>query len=322
MKAKRILITGPLGHIGSKFIHNIKPGDFEEVILVDNLSTQRYCSLFNLPKGVPFHFIEADILEEDFKSLCKGIDVVLHLAAITDATNSFRNSGQVERMNYGGTEKVARACAESNCRLIFISTTSVYGTQGELVDENCDEEGLKPQSPYAESKLKAEKLLHRMGESDELKYIICRFGTIFGTSIGMRFHTAINKFCWQACLGQPISVWKTALNQKRPYLDLTDATRALNFIVETDRFDKQVYNVLTTNATVGEIVETIQRYVPDTRIEYVDSRVMNQLSYEVSCRKFRALGFEFKGDLKYMIKETIGLISGVRQIKSTLHAAS
>ena len=68
MKRKRILITGPLGHIGSKFIHNIKPGDFEEVRLVDNLSTQRYCSLFKLPKGVPFHFIEADILEKDDKT--------------------------------------------------------------------------------------------------------------------------------------------------------------------------------------------------------------------------------------------------------------
>ncbi|MDP2754626.1 MAG: NAD-dependent epimerase/dehydratase family protein, partial [Nitrospirota bacterium] len=144
MKTKRILITGPLGHIGSKFIHNIKPGDFEEVILIDNLSTQRYCSLFKLPQGVPFHFIEADILEEDIESLCKGVDVVLHLAAITDAANSFENAGQVERMNYGGTEKVAKACAANNCRLIFISTTSVYGTQCELVDENCGAEDLKP----------------------------------------------------------------------------------------------------------------------------------------------------------------------------------
>ena len=38
----------------------------------------------------------------------------------------------------------------------------------------------------------------------------------------MRFHTAVNKFCWQATMGQPISVWTTAYDQKRPYLDIED----------------------------------------------------------------------------------------------------
>ena len=42
--ANKILITGPLGHIGSKLIHNLKPGDYEEVVMIDNLSTQRYSS--------------------------------------------------------------------------------------------------------------------------------------------------------------------------------------------------------------------------------------------------------------------------------------
>jgi nucleoside-diphosphate-sugar epimerase len=129
----------------------------------------------------------------------------------------------------------------------------------------------------------------------------------------MRFHTAINKFCWQACVGQPISVWRTALNQKRPYLDLADAIRAIDFIVKTDRFDNQVYNVLTANATVGEIVNTIRTHVTDTRIEYVDARVMNQLSYEVSFEKFKALGFEYKGSLVQGIQETIELIRGIHQ---------
>ena len=59
----KILITGSLGHIGSKFIHNLKPGDYEEIVLVDNLSTQRYSSLFNLPKGIHYSFYEEDILK-------------------------------------------------------------------------------------------------------------------------------------------------------------------------------------------------------------------------------------------------------------------
>jgi nucleoside-diphosphate-sugar epimerase len=309
----KLAITGALGHIGSRFIHSLRPGDYTRVALLDDLSTQRYCSLFNLPPDVPFRFAEVDICTANLVSLFQGVDVVVHLAAITDATSSFDCADRVEHVNFEGAERVARACVATGSRMIFFSTTSVYGTQEMVVDEQCAGEDLKPQSPYATSKLKAERMLQGLGQAEGLRFIICRFGTIFGTSIGMRFHTAINKFCWQACMGQPLSVWRTALHQKRPYLDLKDAVRALDFIIKTDRFDKQVYNVLTTNATVGEIVEAIRRHVPDTRIEYVDSRIMNQLSYEVSCDKFKSLGFEFQGSLTQGVHESIQLIRGMRQ---------
>src|SRR5262249_26187207 len=158
------------------------------------------------------------------------------------------------------------------------STTSVYGTQSELVDEGCLEAELKPQSPYAESKLAAERLLRSLGEREGLRFISCRLGTIFGVSPGMRFHTAINKFCWQAVMRQPLTVWKTAIDQRRPYLELADAVRAIHFIVDREIFDGGTYNVITTNCTVREIVDRIKEHVSDLAIEYVDSAIMNQLS--------------------------------------------
>lgn len=309
----RLLITGALGHIGSRFIHAIRPGDYQEVVLLDNLSTQRYCTLFNLPEGVPFRFVEADVCSADLETLSKGIDVVVHLAAVTDAASSFEIADLVERVNIGGTEQVARACVANGCKLVFYSTTSVYGTQEKLVGENCSSEELRPQSPYAASKLRAEQLLQEMGSTDDLKFVICRFGTIFGTSIGMRFHTTVNKFCWQACLGQPLTVWRTALNQKRPYLDLGDAVRALDFILKADRFDNAVYNVLTENATVGHVVDLIRAHVPDVRVETVEAQIMNQLSYEVLRDKFKSLGFQFTGSLEAGIGQTIALLRGMRQ---------
>lgn len=116
--------------------------------------------------------------------------------------------------------------------MLFLSTTSVYGTQREVVDEMCSVEELKPQSPYAASKLQAEQLLKSMGEESGLQFVTVRFGTVFGKSVGMRFHTAINKFCWQASTARPITVWRTAMHQKRPYLHVSDAVRALHFILE------------------------------------------------------------------------------------------
>ncbi len=308
----RIVITGALGHIGSRLIQEL-PCFFPEVdlCLVDNLSTQRYCSLFNLPANGRYHFLEADVLTADLAQIFDGAEVVIHLAAITNATKSFENKEQVDLVNYTGTEKVARACLQAGSALIFISTTSVYGTQTGPVDESCPITSLRPQSPYAESKLKAEELLERLGQVAGLRFVICRFGTVFGASVGMRFHTAINKFCWQAVTRQPITVWRDALHQERPYLDLSDAVGALIFILHRKLCDRRVYNILTLNTSVSHIVETVSAYVPDVSVEYVDSPVMNQLSYRVMCNRFKGLGFEFKGDLKRGIGDTIQLFKAL-----------
>lgn len=312
----RILITGALGHIGSRFIHEIKPHEFTEVVLMDNMFTQRFPSLFNLPKEVNYQFIEEDVLTGNMVEYLKGIDVVIHLAAITNAEGSFDIQEKVEEVNYEGTRRIAEACMITGSKLIFLSTTSVYGTQETIVDENCPESDLQPQSPYAKSKLKAEKMLKALAEKSDLKYIICRFGTIFGTSIGMRFHTAVNKFIWQACLGKPITIWRTALHQKRPYLSLVDAVESLRFIIKHDLFDNQVYNILTINAPVSEIADVIRSFVPDLQVSYVDSRIMNQLSYTVASEKFTSLGFTFKGNLQKEILETVSLLKKVRSTDS------
>lgn len=305
----RIVITGALGHIGSRFVRDL-PSAFSaaEIVMLDDLSTQRYCSLFNLPTNGTYTFLEGNVLTADLPSIFAEADVVVHLAAITDAASSFAMKDRVELVNLEGTEKVARACVKAGCALIFPSTTSVYGTQAEIVDEDCSIDELKPQSPYANSKLKAERLLQKLGESDGLRFVICRFGTIFGVSPGMRFHTAINKFCWQAVMKQPITVWRTALNQNRPYLDLGDAVAAMNFIAAKELYDGGIYNVVTTNTSVGRIIEVIASHVPDVTFEYVDTEIMNQLSYHVTNERFTRLGFNFRGNLERGIAETINLL--------------
>ncbi len=288
-------------------------GAYDEVVLLDNLSTQRYPVLFQLRRDVPFRFHQHDILTADLDHHFTGADVVIHLAAITDAESSVTNRDQVELTNFKGTERVARACAAAGAKMVFLSTTSVYGISHGEVDEDCPRELLRPQSPYAETKLKAEVLLREMGLREELRSVTFRFGTIFGVSTGMRFHTAVNKFVWQACTGQPLTVWTAALNQKRPYLDLSDAVAALQFAMKSDLFDGRIYNVVTANATVGDIVGIIRSHVPDLSVEYVDSRIMNQLSYTVSARRIEGLGFRFKGSLEKGISDTIQLLGGVRR---------
>jgi len=305
----KIVVTGAIGHIGSYVIRDLAvqfPG--AEIVIIDNMMTQRFPSLFNLPALGKYHFIEGDVTSMDLRVVLQGAHVVIHLAAITDAAGSFDKAEQVEANNYQSTVKVADVCVEMGVRLIALSSTSVYGTQNEVVAEDCSPEELKPQSPYAITKLKEEELVSKLSKEKGLKAISCRFGTIFGASPGMRFHTAVNKFCWQAAMGQPITVWSTAYDQKRPYLDLFDASRAIAFIINKDLFDGRIYNVLTHNATVRQVVDMIREFVPNLEVSFVDSKIMNQLSYEVSCDRFISEGFNFAGDLRRGIGETINLL--------------
>jgi UDP-glucose 4-epimerase len=314
----RVVVTGALGHIGSRLIRDLAvawPGI--EVVMVDNLATERYASLYNLPEACRYEFVEGDVLTVDLIGLFAGADVVVHLAALTNGARTDLHA-RMERVNVAGTERVARACAALGVGLLFPSTTSVYGVPHGVVSEECPEEDLQPQSPYAGWKLQSEELLRTLGRQEGLRFVIFRMGTIFGPSVGMRFHTAVNQFCWRAVSGQPIEVWQTASHQFRPYLDLSDAVRAMIFMMRRRQFDARVYNVLTLNATVAHVVEVLSAIIPELQVSYVDSPLMNRLSYCVDNRRFSQLGFEFSGSLERGIGDTVAMLTG-RRVGSASH---
>lgn len=304
------MVTGALGHIGSRLIRELAtacPG--ATIVMIDNLATERYASLYDLPPTGHYEFIEADILTADLPALFAGAEAVIHLAAIT---NPAAPREVMEQVNVTGTEAVARACLASGSALLFPSTTSVYGVPEGIVAEDCAPAALRPQSPYAEWKLQAEECLRALGQREGLRFVIFRMGTIFGPSVGMRFHTAVNQFCWRAVARQPIEVWRTASHQYRPYLDLADAVRAMRFVVRRPQFDGRVYNVLTLNATVQQVVDALSSYVPDVSVTYVDSPLMNRLSYYVDNGRFCELGFEFTGSLARGIGDTVAMLTAAR----------
>ena len=102
----KIVVTGALGHIGSRLIREL-PVAFTEaqIVMIDNMSAQRYCSLFNLPTVGNYFFVEGDVLEYDLEKLTDGADVAVHLAAITDAAGSFEIREKVEYENFTASQR-------------------------------------------------------------------------------------------------------------------------------------------------------------------------------------------------------------------------
>ena len=304
----RLVVTGALGHIGSRLIRELAvlwPG--AEVVMLDNLATERYASLYNLPDACRYQFVQGDVLTEDLERLFAGADAVVHLAALTNWARQDLHE-RMEHVNVRGTERVARACASLGIGLLFPSTTSVYGVPHGVVSEDGSPEDVRPQTPYAEWKLQSEDLLRSLADHAGLPLLIFRMGSIFGPSVGMRFHTAVNQFCWRAVAGHPIEVWTTASHQFRPYLDVTDAVRAIIFMLKRGQFDGRVYNVLTLNATVTHVVEVLATFIPELRIRYVDSPLMNNLSYCVENARLSRLGFELRGSLERGIGDTVAML--------------
>ena len=77
----KIIVTGAIGHIGSYIIRDL--GVFfpdANIVMIDNMMTQRFPSLFNLPHQVNYQFIEGDVSQMNLGALFNGADVVIHLA--------------------------------------------------------------------------------------------------------------------------------------------------------------------------------------------------------------------------------------------------
>ena len=146
-------------------------------------------------------------------------------------------------------------------------------------------------------------------ESKNLKYVTFRLGTIAGVSKGIRFHTAVNKFCFNAALNQKIEVYKTALHQYRPYLSVRDAFKVFKFCIEKNFFKNDIFNAVSGNFTVNQILSKIKKRNKFIKVKLVSSQIMNQLSYHVADKKIRNYGLRLNADLQKDIDDTLKLFS-------------
>jgi len=305
----KILITGGLGHIGSYVLENINKIKFvKKIYIIDNLATNRYCSLFNLPKtNKKIYFYQNDLSFNGALKNFKKVDIVLNLASLTDAEGSLKIKKKIYRNNLGIFKNIINYCKKNSSKLIHISSTSVYGEQKGLVNESCKK--LRPKSPYAEVKVIEENILKR--NKNKIKFISYRFGTISGISKGMRFHTAINKFCLYAFLRKPLPIWKSMMNKPRPYLSLRDAFKVIKFTIENNFFGNETFNILSENLTLKKIISYFKKNNKKIKIKYETSKLINQYSYKVSNEKFTKKALLLKSNISHDVNSTLKIFRNI-----------
>ena len=229
------------------------------------------------------------------------VDSVVHLAATADSSAT---KSDVTENNLRNTQHVTEFCSRTGSYMVFPSSTSVYSSSESVVDEQTEE--LEPSGAYAQCKIIEERVIAANCATDS--FTIFRLGTIYGISPGMRFHTAVNRFCWQAIHRQPVHVWQTAYDQVRPYLGVQDAVGAIAQVVTKQRAATGTINLVSCNVTVRQVLSTIEEFVGETSVSFVDSYVMNSLSFSASTRKAEALGFTFDDSLTPAVGEILRLL--------------
>lgn len=298
-----VLVTGGVGYLGSGLIRQLPDHPAfasEEIRIFDNFRQSRFHSLWDLPSYGDYDFIEGDIRDQDtVERAVEGVDTVIHLAAITNAPETFDIPEKTWDVNYDGALNVYDAAKEAGAsQFVNVSTCSVYGTTTEEIreDHDCD-----PESPYGEAKLEAEQEMLDRYEG-EMGLTALRLGTVYGWTTGMRFDTVVDKFAYLAATGQPLTVYEGAEEQQRPYLHVKDAIRSMLF-ASTELGDGGAYNVVSENARLQDVIDAIERHFPNVDIGYTEAEQLNQLSYIVSDEKIAEHGFESCYNLDQGVEE-------------------
>jgi nucleoside-diphosphate-sugar epimerase len=305
-----IIITGACGHIGSFFVENIdKIKKIKKIILIDNLISNKTNSLFKIKTNKKISFYNLDVGIKNNLNQFKNIDIIFHFASMTNAAGSFKVKKQMFKNNLDCFHSVVNFCELNKTKLVHISSTSVYGKHAKIFDENCEKKFLKPQSPYAKIKLIEENILKKKN----ISYKTFRFGTIAGVSKGMRFHSSVNSFCFSAAINVEIKVYKTALNQYRPYLSLNDAFKLFKFCIEKKFFKNDIFNVVSGNFTVKQIIKKIKKNKKNIKIKLTSSPIMNQLSYHTDKKKLTKEGLALNSNLDKEIEKTLKLFSNINK---------
>ena len=281
-----IIITGGNGYLGRAIIQDMLVED--KILVVDNKRENIYRWFRDRLNNVHYSLYDTQISNFAYirDERLQETDIVIHLAAIVDATKSKEQEDEIKEVNYTDTIEFFRRCAKNKVRVIIPSSTSVYGTSDHEIVFEDDPSVINPQSTYAEYKYKMEQAIT---EIDDLDYVMFRFGTVCGVSRGIRFQTAVNKFCKNAFYNEPLTVWKGHRDIVRPYLALYDLRKTIKYTIRNwEQLSRQTFNILSANLSVNDILDIIKNHIRYIKVNEVNSPILNHFSYKVSNQKWTA----------------------------------
>lgn len=304
----KVLITGGAGYIGTELVaHLVANPEVEKVIIYDNLSRLNY-NLFlglRLRNHAKLSFTKGELLDSRaLRKVLRDIDVVYHLAA--KVTTPFANTDAhvYEQINHWGTAELVYAIEESNVnRVIFTSSTGVYGSSVEAVDELAIPE---PQSLYATSKLRGEEHIRRL--SNKISTYIMRCGNVYGYNKSMRFDAVINRFVFEANFSKMVTIQGDG-KQSRAFIHVELVAKALANLIRSD-LPSGTYNLVDRNIKIIDLLDVLKELIPGLEFIFINQHLrLHELHVKPNSMVNEVLGISRSRPLKDELEEFIAKFS-------------
>lgn len=237
----RFVVTGGAGFVGSHLVKLlVKNG--HKITVIDNLHTGKKENLDEVKDKI--EFLNIDIQDYDsMEKNMKDIDGVFHQAALTVVQDSFTRPEEYFDVNVHGTENIFKLANENKFKVVYASSSSVYGHKLETpITEDAER---SPINPYGKTKLEAEHLAEKYSKLNT-EIIGLRYFNIFGKGQTLDYAGVITKFLDRINEGKaPIVFGKGS--QIRDFIHVSDVAKA-NLIAMNSNCSNLIVNIATGNA--------------------------------------------------------------------------
>ena len=247
----RYLITGGAGFIGSHIAESLIEKD-NEILILDNLVTGKKKNLELIKDKIDF--VEGSILDLDLlNELTNGVNGVFHQAALASVQDSFSKPDEYYNVNVNGTENILRLAKEKKFKVVYASSSSVYGNPTRIPISEIDDKN--PINPYAETKLKKEELAIKYAK-EGVKVIGLRYFNVFGKRQSKEYAGVLKLFLERVRDGLPPKINGDG-TQFRDFVHVIDVVNA-NIMSMNSEVDHEFFNVGTNSSiTILDLANTI-----------------------------------------------------------------
>jgi UDP-glucose 4-epimerase len=252
----RVLVTGGGGFVGSNLVRAlVERGD--SVRVLDNFSTGIRANLTALAGDV-------DVLEGELRSYervhaaTRGVEVVFHQGALPSVPRSVQDPLTTSAVNVEGTLNVLLAARDEDVRrVVFASSSSVYGNSGEL--PRVETATPDPISPYGVSKLAAERYCVSFARVYPLETVALRYFNVFGPNQDptSQYAAVVPRFITAVADGQSVPIYGDG-EQRRDFTYVANVVEANVLAADAEGVSGSVMNIATGRATtVNELADAI-----------------------------------------------------------------
>lgn len=267
-----ILITGGAGYIGTALVQQLAAKkEVNSILVYDNLTRENHNLFIGKSEGLndKVKFLMGDILDSrKIRKALKGIDVVYHLAARVSTPFSNIDPHFFEQTNHWGTAELVYAIEENPAiqKVIFVSSTSVYGSSSEMMEEHSIP---NPNTFYSISKWRAEQHMQRLGEKRQTTIVRC--GNVYGFNPSMRFDSVINRFMFDAHFNNKISIHGTG-KQSRSFIHINRVSDLLCALRNSGE-PSGVHNLTDKNLQILDIVDGLKEIYPEMEFMFINQHL-------------------------------------------------